>query len=73
MPEGSYRIRFGGKGRLDYRTDSVYDIHVTANYHHKSTVTDISSSDQGVWQAPNGKPKREHLPKLMKFSTKPKS
>ena len=30
MAEGSYRIRFGGKGRSDYRTDSVYDIHVSA-------------------------------------------
>jgi hypothetical protein len=73
LPEGSYRIRFGGKGRLshDYRTDSVYDIHVSAAYRRKSTVKDISRKpEEPTWQLPNGIPKRI-LPKLMKFSTKP--
>jgi hypothetical protein len=69
MPEGSYRIRFGGKGRLcpDYRTDSVYDIHVSAAYRRKSTVTDISGKPkEHIWQAPDGMPERI-LPGLMKF------
>jgi len=76
LPEGSYRIRFGGKGRLDYRTDSVYDIHVSAAYRRRSTVTDISGRpEQSVWKDDSsvldGIPKRS-IPRLMKFrSPKP--
>ncbi len=42
LPIGSHRIRFGGKGRIDYRTDSIYDLHVTPQFRPVSTVTDIS-------------------------------
>jgi hypothetical protein len=76
LPEGSYRIRFGGKGRLDYRTDSVYDIHVSAAYRRRLTVTDISGRpEQSVWKDDSsvldGIPKRS-IPRLMKFrSPKP--
>jgi hypothetical protein len=44
---GSYRIRFGGKGRGNYRTDAIYDIYVSPEYRHLSTVFDISDDPEG--------------------------
>ncbi len=41
LPEGSHRIRFGGKGRLEYRTDSVYDLFVDSTA-RPSRMVDIS-------------------------------
>lgn len=61
VPQGSYRIQFGGRGRLsqDYRTDSVYDIHVTRAFPRKSTVIDISTKrGQSISFAPGGIPTR---------------
>jgi hypothetical protein len=75
LPEGSYRIRFGGKGRLshNYRTDSIYDIHVTDTFRRKSTVTDISRKGEPIWLAPDAIPKRD-LDALIKFRPhKPKA
>lgn len=67
LPPGSYRVQFGGKGRLNYRTDSVYDIYITAAFARKSTVTDISSgkTEDYVWKAREEIPER-NLPILKK-------
>ena len=44
LPEGSHRIRFGGKGRLEYRTDSIYDLYVDSKFRPASSVVDLSIS-----------------------------
>lgn len=55
LPKGSYRLRFGGKGRLDYRTDSVYDLHVSPQFCLVSTVKDVSTEPTGTfWNSPKG-------------------
>ena len=69
LPEGSYRLRFGGKGRGNYRTESVYDLHVSAECRRVSTVTDISSKPKGesIWLLSSGRPHRD-IDKLQSFT-----
>jgi hypothetical protein len=46
LPKGtSWRLRFGGKGRQKgYRTDAVYDIHITPSERSEVTVRDVTST-----------------------------
>ena len=40
----SWRLRFGGKGRQKYyRTDAIYDIHVTSSERPRVMVRDVTS------------------------------
>ena len=65
LPKGSHRLRFGGKGRLDYRTDSVYDLHVNPQFRLVSTVMDVSTEPSHIFfNSPKesiGKPDRSKV------------
>lgn len=49
LPSKTCRIRFGGKGRGNYRTDAIYDIHVVER--PKGLMKDISTGNSypGFW------------------------
>jgi len=44
LPIGSYRLQFGGKGQqaTNYRTNAIYDIHITENGRSNMLVRDIT-------------------------------
>jgi hypothetical protein len=58
LPSKSCRIQFGGKGRGKYRTDAIYDIHVT-DCKLPTLVRDISKN--GTSQ-PGGLPEPSKIP-----------
>jgi hypothetical protein len=68
LPFESCRIQFGGKGRGDYRTDSVYDMHVIPR--PKGLIKDISQGNThpGAWfQFDSSDVPTHNLPKLQKL------
>lgn len=51
LPDTSYRIQFGGKGRGKYRTDAIYDLHITKRVN--VMLSDISAGSENPNFAPN--------------------
>jgi hypothetical protein len=69
LPYESCRIQFGGKGRHDYRTDSVYDLHVTTR--PRGLIKDVSKGNEQpsvLFQYGSSGIPTHNLPALQKLS-----